>query len=178
MSYKLQVPQNSVLNIWHCAYVGLSLENLTSKPRQERAGSLFWKGPHHSRWSLGFLIHIDTLPPKKNPSAFSESKLYTAIETHDISDLNLIFSREGIKKWELILIPCSLHEVVLIIVAVIFVVPTPTIYLPFTLDQKTWHILCANSLSPHYSLMPSRHPFYWWAEWGLQQLSNLPKLTI
>ena len=45
--------------------MGLSLENLTSKLRQERAGSLFWKGPHHSQWSLGFLIHIDILPPKK-----------------------------------------------------------------------------------------------------------------
>ena len=161
--------------------MGLSLENLTSKLRQERAGSLFWKGPHHSQWSLGFLIHIDILPPKKkkqNPSAFSESKLNPTIETHDISDLNLIFSCGWIKKWDLILLSCSLHEVLLIIVAIIFVVPTPTIYLPLTLDQKAWHVSCTNSLSPHYSLMPSRHPFYWWAEWGLQQFSNLPKLTL
>lgn len=107
--------------------MGLSLENLTSKPRQERAGSLFWKGPHHSQWSLGFLIHINILPPKKkkkNPSAFSESKLNTTIETHDISDLNLIFSCGWIKKRELILLSCSLYEVLLIIVAIIFVVPT------------------------------------------------------
>ena len=80
--------------------------------------------------------YLATKKKKKNPSAFSESKLNTTIETHDISDLNLIFSCGWIKKRELILLSCSLYEVLLIIVAIIFVVPTLTIYLPLTLDQK------------------------------------------
>ena len=97
--------------------MGLSLENLTSKPRQERAGSLFWKGPHHSQWSLGFLIHINILPPKKK----KKPKCFFRIKA---KHYNRNFSCGWIKKRELILLSCSLYEVLLIIVAIIFVVPT------------------------------------------------------
>lgn len=71
---------------------------------------------------------------KKTPNAFLESKLNTEIEIHDISGLNLTFSHGKVKRWELILSYCYIQEVLLIIIATLF------LYQPL-LFIDMWHLL-------------------------------------